>query len=220
MAFGEKLRELRNKSGMTQRELADLLHVSFQTVSKWESGINEPDFSTLKELAKVLSTTTSELLDEPESMNAVVSTDEVIGNCDKCGKAIGKKSKVHRSEKTSPSGFKETVLICDECFNQHEKYIAERTKEINKSVREETAKKKVALARRSDRNALIGGITAAVVSLIAILIACIVNYAEVGLLWTILAPLLGGVCRCLYRFLLVFQDVYKRCVFGDWQLVY
>ena len=52
MTLGEKLRNLRNEKRLTQKDLADQLHVSFQTISKWESDINEPDIATLKELAK------------------------------------------------------------------------------------------------------------------------------------------------------------------------
>ena len=54
MTLGQKLKKLRTDKGLTQKDLADQLHVTFQTVSKWESDINEPDFSTLKELSKIL----------------------------------------------------------------------------------------------------------------------------------------------------------------------
>jgi Predicted transcriptional regulators len=37
-AIGRNLAELRNKSGKTQMELAKLLNVSHQAVSKWERG--------------------------------------------------------------------------------------------------------------------------------------------------------------------------------------
>ena len=44
MTFGQKLKKLRTEKNLTQKDLADQLHVTFQTVSKWESDINEPDF--------------------------------------------------------------------------------------------------------------------------------------------------------------------------------
>ena len=53
MTLGQKLKKLRTEKGLTQKDLADQLHVTFQTVSKWESDTNEPDFSTLKELSKM-----------------------------------------------------------------------------------------------------------------------------------------------------------------------
>ena len=52
MTLGQKIKKLRTEKGLTQKDLADQLHVTFQTVSKWESGTNEPDIATLKELSK------------------------------------------------------------------------------------------------------------------------------------------------------------------------
>ena len=50
MSLGEKIRKLRLSKDITQRELADQLNVSFQTVSKWENNINEPDLASLKKV--------------------------------------------------------------------------------------------------------------------------------------------------------------------------
>ena len=48
---GPLLRLLRQEVGMTQRELAEALHVSAQAVSKWETGAGCPDVSLLPALA-------------------------------------------------------------------------------------------------------------------------------------------------------------------------
>ena len=66
MTFGQKLKKLRTEKNLTQKDLADRLHVTFQTVSKWESDINEPDFSTLKEIAKLLDCSIEYLFSEDE----------------------------------------------------------------------------------------------------------------------------------------------------------
>ncbi len=60
--IGTRIRELRKKNDLTQEKLAGYLNVSYQTVSKWETGINTPDLSLIVPLAKVLHTTTDELL--------------------------------------------------------------------------------------------------------------------------------------------------------------
>ena len=44
MSLGEKLLSLRKKKGLSQEEVADLLHVTRQTVSKWETDQSTPDF--------------------------------------------------------------------------------------------------------------------------------------------------------------------------------
>lgn len=48
--FGEKLRELRNEKGMTQKELAEKLLVRNTTVSAWEKDIAEPPYETLRQI--------------------------------------------------------------------------------------------------------------------------------------------------------------------------
>ena len=60
--IGEKIRELRKQTGMTQDKLASHLNVSFQTVSKWETGASCPDLSMIVPLAHLLNVSTDELL--------------------------------------------------------------------------------------------------------------------------------------------------------------
>lgn len=43
ICFGRNLRTLRNSCGMTQQQLADEIHVTRQTLSNWENGIEKPD---------------------------------------------------------------------------------------------------------------------------------------------------------------------------------
>ena len=49
--FADNLVYYRKQYSLTQADLADLLLVSQATVSKWESGCNEPNLYTLKNLA-------------------------------------------------------------------------------------------------------------------------------------------------------------------------
>lgn len=59
---GLKIRDLREKKGMTQRELAASLGVTDAAVSKWERGKNFPDITLLERLGEVLGCRVSELL--------------------------------------------------------------------------------------------------------------------------------------------------------------
>ena len=47
MAFSDNLQFLRGRQGQTQEELAEILEVSRQSVSKWESGQSFPEMDTL-----------------------------------------------------------------------------------------------------------------------------------------------------------------------------
>lgn len=53
-AIGKNIYTLRKEQGLTQEQLAELVNVSFQAVSKWENGNSVPDVSTLPLLANVL----------------------------------------------------------------------------------------------------------------------------------------------------------------------
>lgn len=64
MTIGQKIRNLRTERGITQRDLADQFHVSFQTVSKWENDENEPDIATLRELARYFTVSVDYLVDD------------------------------------------------------------------------------------------------------------------------------------------------------------
>lgn len=59
---GKKIAELRKEKNLTQKELADKLHVTDKAVSKWERGVNFPDLGLMEELAKALDSTPSILL--------------------------------------------------------------------------------------------------------------------------------------------------------------
>lgn len=52
--FGEKLKSLRMQAGLTQRELARAASVSQKSISAWELGRREPDWSALQRLAREL----------------------------------------------------------------------------------------------------------------------------------------------------------------------
>ena len=69
MDFGEKIKELREAKGMTQQNLADLLFVTRQTVSRWEGGSRYPDLVTAKNLADILDTTVDTLMADDGSMH-------------------------------------------------------------------------------------------------------------------------------------------------------
>lgn len=62
ICFGENLRKLRVEQGFTQEKLAQRLHVSFQTISKWERGDTYPDLAMLPAIALLFGVSTDNLL--------------------------------------------------------------------------------------------------------------------------------------------------------------
>ena len=62
MSFSENLIELRKLNNYTQEDLAELIGVSRQTLSKYETGESLPDIEKCKQLAEVFSVTIDDLI--------------------------------------------------------------------------------------------------------------------------------------------------------------
>lgn len=69
-SFGEKIARLRKEQHLTQARLAEKLHISNKTISRWETGEGYPEITLLAPLAEALGTTTDELLKEASKKNA------------------------------------------------------------------------------------------------------------------------------------------------------
>ena len=48
MSFGKDIKNIRQKSLMSQEAFAQALGVSFTTVNRWESGKSKPSYKTMK----------------------------------------------------------------------------------------------------------------------------------------------------------------------------
>ena len=62
LLIGQYIKNQRKAAGMTQKDLAEKLNVSFQAVSKWENGDTLPDTANLLDLCDLLNTTADKLL--------------------------------------------------------------------------------------------------------------------------------------------------------------
>jgi len=58
---GKTIKQLREKKGLTQKQLADIVGVSDKTISKWETSKGYPDISVTESLATALGVSLSEL---------------------------------------------------------------------------------------------------------------------------------------------------------------
>ena len=64
MSFAENLKSIRKKQNITEEQLADLLSVSRQAVSKWESGVVYPETETLLMISKKLNVSLDYLFED------------------------------------------------------------------------------------------------------------------------------------------------------------
>ncbi|WP_099159048.1 helix-turn-helix domain-containing protein [Virgibacillus ndiopensis] len=75
MIFGERLKIEREKRGWSQTDLAEKIHVSRQSVSKWETGKNYPSIEVIIDLSDLFSITIDELLRSDEELKEKVIQD-------------------------------------------------------------------------------------------------------------------------------------------------
>ena len=68
MAFAENLKLIRKERNVTQEELAELLGVSRQAISKWESGNGYPETEKLISISKILNISIDYLLNEKSNI--------------------------------------------------------------------------------------------------------------------------------------------------------
>lgn len=62
MPFPEILKELREKKGITQQQLADTLNLSKNAISHYEKGINMPNLDTVQKIADIFDISVDYLL--------------------------------------------------------------------------------------------------------------------------------------------------------------
>lgn len=84
LTIGENIKRLRRERDMTQEELAELLGVSFQSVSRWEKGACYPDLELIPAIAGFFGVSSDRLMGLDEAREA----DEIAAVLDQFQQAI------------------------------------------------------------------------------------------------------------------------------------
>lgn len=71
MTYGEKIVKLRKENNLTQEQLAELLSVSRQAVSKWESCVSFPETEKLIKMSKLFSCSLDYILNDGIENNEI-----------------------------------------------------------------------------------------------------------------------------------------------------
>lgn len=102
---------------MTQKELAERLHVTPQAVSRWETGEVEPSVSTIGEIAEIFGVTTDEIISgkkaDPKNEEAaslvepatvvIEAPKPVLALCTRCNKPLYESADIFRRSLTAAS---------------------------------------------------------------------------------------------------------------------
>ena len=80
MTFGTKLQQIRKAAGLSQEQLADLINMSRQAISKWETDQATPDIEKVSLLCDILKISADELLGN-ENLSQHESTNGKLEGC-------------------------------------------------------------------------------------------------------------------------------------------
>ena len=114
MHYGEAIQRLRKRENTTQAELGEKLNVSGQAVSKWENGLSQPDFETVRKCCELFHITMDdfakmmngeELAPAAAPAPAPTAGFSFLGVCTECGKAIDESNR----------GESSPALLCRDC---------------------------------------------------------------------------------------------------------
>lgn len=125
MGVGPKIQEYRKKAGLTQRDLADRLYVTYQAVSRWENDDAEPSIDTLKKICGILNCPIEKLLGMEQQTEA--KEDEKEKEAEKA------KETTTIVEKVIGQEAKPILAVCEQCNKPI--YESSDLNRINESVR-------------------------------------------------------------------------------------
>lgn len=104
----ENLKKLRNKHGLSQQKLADILHVSQQSIYKYEHDITSPDIGTLSSMAEYFNTSVDYIIGLTNVSHKIETVVDTMLNDDE----LNLISKYRRLEKYQ----REIVLMVTESY--------------------------------------------------------------------------------------------------------
>lgn len=110
--YGRVISKYRKLQNLTQKDLAEKLFVSPQTVSKWENDQSEPNLATIKQLADLFGISVDDFFEEGRKFakeETEISPD--VLRCEMCLEAI-------KEDKVFAPGEK---VLCDKCKEELEK---------------------------------------------------------------------------------------------------
>ena len=148
--ISDNIKELRKQKGLTQKELADLLHVTSQAVSRWENGDVEPSVDTISNMAEICEVTTDEIIGGPEKKpkpEVITEVQEkivveqgkpVLTICEQCKRPIYESEEIVTQTRRHGRSPSTTHYICTDCDNKIKKEQKQKAIEYGISQRKKS----------------------------------------------------------------------------------
>ncbi len=199
MTFGQKIKHLRTKANLTQKELAEKMNVTFQTISKWESDINEPDIESIRRLSNIFGCSIEYLFSQEEEEEKIQPKEE---------EKTEEIPKEEKKEEIAPVPVAETETTPEPVKEEKPKEEEEEDtllKSEGKILKPTSVPTKSHFMARDDHKVLIWSIVVAVACFIISLVCFIVYRQYISIPWIVIGPILIAY--------IALADVY--CIFTD-----
>lgn len=108
MAFKDRLRQLREDRGITQKQCAEELSVSYDNYNKWENG-SSPNFDTLVKIANFFNVTIDYLLGASDTKKP--ENDDINKRLGLSDKAIYALEELHKNDPGNPLTMAVNALL-------------------------------------------------------------------------------------------------------------
>ena len=128
--ISENIKRLRVNKELTQKELADRLHVTAQAVSRWENGEVEPSVGTISAMAEIFGVTTDEIIGGPnkkpqketviQKEYVVTEQKPVLAVCEQCNKPIYNGADIVRHH-YGRGAYAHTKVLCKSCDEENKR---------------------------------------------------------------------------------------------------
>jgi transcriptional regulator with XRE-family HTH domain len=128
MQLGRRIKELRKKRNITQQDLAVMLGVSYQAISRWENNITSPDITALPVLANIFNVTVDYLLDVNINENTQIIENIYKQSWELCVNQKHKEAQELLEEKTKL--FPNNYFLKNELLNIYYVLMYDNDKEI------------------------------------------------------------------------------------------
>lgn len=137
MTFGKRLRFLRKKMNMTQKDLADKFRLGESTIGMYERDEREPSFEFVRQLADFFNVTTDYLLGRTDDPNPPGSDNEELGTLARINQLI----KEYGIEQMGFFDIEKWKQLSEEEIEEivkHFEWVVHKAREKNKSSGEDT----------------------------------------------------------------------------------
>ncbi len=80
LSLGAKIKSLRKRKGLTQKELAEAIPTSFSTFRRWENDIHTPNLKELSRLTEILDVSANEFIEDNDTSEHIKSKENIQSN--------------------------------------------------------------------------------------------------------------------------------------------